>query len=785
MFEHVHNIIIKGEHFTTRTQLNGILDKRINILFGRNGSGKSTIARALAELANPELPAENKAFQTIELDQNLTNDQRRAIHVFNEDFIEKYVKIEEDALGPIVMLGDQVEIAAQIVDKEAEIATLQNEFETLKAENDKLKDENERCSPSYCFKDLRAKLAVNGGWAERDSRCRPVALRRNSAVTEETINMLLSILDTNTLNDEQYAETKLNFDREYPLFCSSVGKEAIVFTDVTIKGALEIKMVQELLLRKVQKPELTEREQNLIALASNDLNRLETTNKLFSKAETEICPVCFRHISTEEKLDICSHIEHILNHEVEDYKAEVNRYLSQMSDLTYCYSALEHLFTNECRSVKSAMRDYNDVIGKCRQIVEKRIKNLFEVYAEDITVVGLEKSASDVNAAVANLKQVVLAYNKTINDRKKSAADLSNTNNILTAQKYGNELREYRIALNLLAQSNTKVQAKAQDLQKAKNELLVLQQSLEQTQLALDFINECLAYIYFSKSRLVLEEGDKCYRLKSNGIEVKPGHVSIGERNIIALCYYFANLFDHIKKEDQYKQEVLLVIDDPISSFDVENRMGVMSFLRWQIGKIYHGNANSRLLIMSHDLKTIYDFQKIVKELTGGDKKYNELINKQIVSRNPTYGNEYAWLFEATYQFSILVDPETADNLTTIGNIMRRLLEAFFTFNYQKAFYEFVCTEEFLNCLPDNKRTYYGNLMTRLVLNGGSHEEESIRSLSDLFALFTPQEMKVTAKSILSMIYLLNPLHVKRYLGTAALTEIENWQVERFDEIAI
>lgn len=543
-------------------------------------------------------------------------------------------------------------------------------------------------------------------------------------------------------------------------------------------------MLQNLLMKQVQKLELTEREKNLIALAYNDQNKLEITKQLFSKAETEICPVCFRPISNDEKTDICGQIEHILNHEVGDYKADINRYLSRMDDLTYVYSTLEHLFPLECRVVKAAIHDYNNVLGKCRQIVENRVKNLFEAYSDDITVVGLETCIAEVNTAATNLKNAVNAYNAAINDRNNSANALSRMNNILTAHKYSADLLSYSTAVNSLSQSNIDVSAKATSLQTARDQLLVLQQSLEQTHLALDFINECLAYIYFSKSRLVLEEGERCYRLKSNGIEVKPGHVSIGERNIIALCYFFAHLFDHIKKEDQYKQEVLLVIDDPISSFDVENRMGVMSFLRWQIGKIYNGNANSRILVMSHDLKTICDLQKIVQELTGKDKNYNELINKQIISRPSTYGNEYAWLFETTYQFASLANPETADNTTTIGNIMRRLLEAFFTFNYKKAFYEFVCTDEFLSYLPAEKRTYYGNLMTRLVLNGGSHEEEAVRSLSDLFALFTPQEMKITAKSILSMIYLLNPLHAKQYLGADAFSEIENWQAEQFDEIA-
>lgn len=472
MFERVHNIIIKGEHFASRTQLNGVLDKRVNVLFGRNGSGKSTIARALAELANPDLPTEKKTFQTIALDQTLTDDQRRAIHVFNEDFIETYVKIDNDALGPIVMLGDQVGIAAQIIAKEADITSLQGEFDTLKAENDNLKSESDPRSPFYHFNDLKAKLVSNGEWAERDSKCRLVALRRNSPVSKDTVNLLLSILDANALSDEQYIVNKSNFNREYPLFCSSAGKTAIAFSDNTINQPLNIQKLQELLLRKIKKPELSDREQELIMLASNDLNRLSYTNQLFSNAETEICPVCFRPITKDEKKDICSQIEHILNHEVEDYKAEVNRYLSQMSVLTYNYSALEQLFPNECRTVKAVIHDYNNVLSKCRQIVEIRVKNLFDAYDGDITTLGLDNCISEVNKAISNLKRVVLAYNTAINDRNNRANALSSMNNVLTAHKYRNELRAYQTAMSLLAQSNTEVQTKEAALQTARTSSL-------------------------------------------------------------------------------------------------------------------------------------------------------------------------------------------------------------------------------------------------------------------------------------------------------------------------
>lgn len=48
----------------------------------------------------------------------------------------------------------------------------------------------------------------------------------------------------------------------------------------------------------------------------------------------------------------------------------------------------------------------------------------------------------------------------------------------------------------------------------------------------------------------------------------------------------FAKLFSNKKKEDKYNDEKLLVIDDPVSSFDYGNRLGVMSLLRYKFTNI-------------------------------------------------------------------------------------------------------------------------------------------------------------------------------------------------------
>ena len=69
------------------------------------------------------------------------------------------------------------------------------------------------------------------------------------------------------------------------------------------------------------------------------------------------------------------------------------------------------------------------------------------------------------------------------------------------------------------------------------------------------------------------------------------------------------------QKTAKYSSEYLIVIDDPVSSFDHGNRVGVMSLLRFQFGNILKGNTNSRILVLSHDLQSIFDLMKIRNEV--------------------------------------------------------------------------------------------------------------------------------------------------------------------------
>ncbi|MCE5343166.1 MAG: AAA family ATPase, partial [Eubacteriales bacterium] len=223
------------------------------------------------------------------------------------------------------------------------------------------------------------------------------------------------------------------------------------------------------------------------------------------------------------------------------------------------------------------------------------------------------------------------------------------------------------------------------------------------------------------------------------------------------------------------------------SSFDLENRIGILSFMKSQLLKIFSNCQNGKVLIMTHDLQTFYDLEKMMKEITNavilifGKNSCNyclrELSQQALVIFKEEKRNEYSTLLSTVYSFASGASKEYD---IAIGNIMRRALEAFSTFEYRRGMDEISCDETILSSMGNQiYHDYFQNLMYRLILNGESHMYERIKSLSDpSFASYMTYEAKQkTAKDILCLIYLLNRAHIEAHLSSIpeAMIYIEKW----------
>ena len=297
-----------------------------------------------------------------------------------------------------------------------------------------------------------------------------------------------------------------------------------------------------------------------------------------------------------------------------------------------------------------------------------------------------------------------------------------------------------------------------------------------------NILNNALDYVFFSHGRLSIELKNDKYYLKSNGNDVKPKNVSLGERNIIALCYFFTQILANQDIEKLYQNEELVVIDDPISSFDFENKVGISSFLRYQAYKIVKGNGKSKILFLTHDLSTFSDLQKIADEIEKSFKKQKTGVSikgksfelQGRVLSNPMKSiNEYRDLLRMIFDYAM---GNTNGLDLTIGNAMRRTLEAFSTFIYGTGIAEVSFDPKVIKRLGEHSK-YFENLMYRLVLHGESHFETRVYAIQDdlnFYRFISEKEKQRTCEEVLCFMYCLNPDHIESHIPEA-VSEIQKW----------
>lgn len=249
-----------------------------------------------------------------------------------------------------------------------------------------------------------------------------------------------------------------------------------------------------------------------------------------------------------------------------------------------------------------------------------------------------------------------------------------------------------------------------------------------------------------------------------------PNRISVGERNAIALCYFFSNIMKNKNEDEVYNKQYIIVIDDPISSFDVDNRIGIISYLRKEISRFVSANKKTKILVMSHDLQTSYDIEKIYREVMGngyreaGSSTYSvgELRNNELMPLNLGKRNEYSFLLENVFLYAC----GNNDGFDlSVGNAMRRILEAYGTFHYKKGI-------SYLSTIPEITKQLKGLsdhfecLMYRLVLNDESHTKDRVSFIesSNFFSNLSREEKIRTAREVICFLYLLDEYHVRVHL---------------------
>ncbi|RHW48406.1 hypothetical protein DS832_02305 [Bombilactobacillus bombi] len=782
----IAKIKISGGNFDENTILdlfgrNKSKHARISLLYGKNGTGKSTISRGFMNLNESDETREIKAELLDEKNNtiNLSNEEKNNIYVFNEDFIDNNIGLKSDGLDTIIVIGKEKEVDEKLDELKKAKVDLDKELESQRELYDKYTDSRNSISPDFYISKMEDALRGDDNWAGRKRLINNN--KSNSSVKSDTYTRFIKLQPKKSrdmlvirFNELQSSEKEKK----------KISKPINIYSDIEYNETAILNLLRE----KIEKPELNNREKYLLSLLNKeDGNKKLMEIKTYFNKKNTICPFCYQNVSKDYASSLISDIENILNKKVEEHqqKLEDNKLLP-LEEIDFDqYQNLDKTHIDMCRKL---LYEFNTIIKSLNDDLSKKYNNVYNPIVKK--PIGLNEKFSEVKKSLKLLENDRINYNKMILDKDQLRDKLEKINNEIAFYDIKELYEQYKKQKSKKDKEENKLKELHNELDKLVEKIEKIKIRKKSVHIAMEAINNDLEYIFFDKNRLKIQfknnEIDGKYVLYSRGKSVSPNNISVGEKNIIGLSYFFNCIMQDQNEGDVYNNNYIIVIDDPISSFDMENKIGILSYLNYKINKFVRGNKWTHILIMSHDLQTIIDCNNFAKNIIENCHKrfpgstqemtVKKIENKEICNFNIEHINEYTVMLRKIYDYAIGDKPEYSE---VIGNIMRRVLEAFGTFVYKKGIGQLSTNQVIMNSIEEPYKSYFENLMYRIVLNSESHTEEKVGTLNNInsFNFISDEEKERTAKDILCFIYKLNSVHLLSHLENknGEKLNIEEW----------
>lgn len=762
------DVIIQGGPFRVPTTLSGILEKRMNITYGRNGSGKSTIARAFREQQPDRKAISPKRDFSLSFDRSGNLDPAVCEHlfVFNEDFIYDNVRIS-GGLKSIVRIGASAELDAPIQDARNKIKDYTGQLNPVRTELETLNGSaSTPGSINEADKKLKDNLKKAGGFSERLNR-----IEGRSCNLTQTILSTIESVDINDKLSDSISAVALQLEKSIDRYVALKSATNVIWNCPDLDQLPDIAEVNDVLVKTVRPSDLTNEEQAIL----DELSELLSSEDVFARSESLIvksqrtfCPLCHQPLSAHSKDMLEQRLTKFRDKAVQDFKDKVNRLMRSMVSIdSELPSFKTNKYNQDIDNAAKKLQEVNSFVDDIKRELEKKSINTitgmppFDQKAYDSLITECKDALSRVSEDVDD-------YNKTLDDERISLKREIDQLNIRLAY---HENKSWIDKLNARIARRDKLNSLASDLngmiQEQKEILDSLTSKIDQVDDAREQINKYLDFIFgVNKLRLVTEGKDQ-YKLQikqgETYVDIPPKAISSGERNALALAYFFACVMEKKDKNYNYSDPTLLVIDDPVSSFDSENKAGVLSLLTNQIKKVLKGNGESKVLIMTHDyttLRELCDFrsnffsQNPFQTSSFNKIRYDHRFEKDYcahIVETMEYGSDF-W---STFRFAEQKDPDNYDGIDGIGNIIRRFAESYASRMYKCNWNRLFNDDNYTDCLPDNCKDNICNYAIRSVLNSESHG-----TLDE----YSPTEIQRTARALLTFIICADEMHLRAYL---------------------
>ncbi|MFA6667603.1 MAG: AAA family ATPase [Bacilli bacterium] len=759
-------------------------NNRVSLIYGLNGSGKSCISKAINEMKS--LENENNTYSIVDFYDSmnkkiiLNESDRSAINVFNEDFIENKVKLK-DSLDAIIMLGEQGEYDSQITESQNKLKKTIEEINSI----DLLKYENENTTHSISKKKENIIESLKNGWSIREKEIKN--LSRNASVTETLYEEISNMLVPNNSKSqllEEYSKLVILIKK------ARTNSEKISIDSFNEKYIDEDKILN-ILNEKIERPGSNDLEVKILeTIEKKGTEFIENSKKEFSDNNINYCPYCFQKIDKEYKNSLLGSVKKVFNDKVDRHSKDIVN--SMINHLEINLDSAKIIDIGLVEKCMLETKLCNEKIDNYNTQLEKKANNVF--LPIKMISQNLNDSINIVALSYEEITKKINLFNKSIDELQNNVSNVQELNKCIAKLETKSLYNELEIIEIEYRKETTKLNNLSERRISLEKEILTLNSKKNSVDIALELINYYLALIFGDNRRLFLElSKSNDYFVKSKNEKVKLKNLSIGERNAIALCYFFSEMQKGTSPDSTFSEKFFIVLDDPISSFDFNNKIGIYSFLNMLFEKILLKNSESKILIFSHEIEVILNLHKVLcgirkvnplLQITNESKKNNMFCVKTINSDNTTsplnldYFNSYSKLLNDIYLYATSADYQNKFNYT-IGNMMRKALEAFSVFQFNSNI-NGLNKDEILNLIINPaQKAYFKSRMINLVMNSESHTSDCVKNIvcRSTLEYFSYEEKIKAAKDVLAFIYLLFPKHIEFNFNnnSSIINNIQKW----------
>jgi wobble nucleotide-excising tRNase len=716
--------------------------RRLNIIYGRNYSGKTTLSRILNSIYEKQLPLnyENGNFEVTFSDgstltqRNLsTTNLNYNVRVYNSDFVKtnlSWLHKDDGTISPFTILGSKNIV---IDTKIKEIDELLGKIE----ENNGLLFELQEVLKTYNSKKEESSVKINELDTKLTAKAREI--KNNAPIynvpTYQIRTIKGDILEASKqgeLTPEEISELKKLLKEEEKTPITSLQEFMPDFAN-------QLNQVNELLKKQIKPSE------PIIELVNNSLLQEWVRQGIDKHKELrETCGFCGNPIDENlwEKLD--AHF----SKESEGLRKEIKLKIDKLEQLKvnlldFFTLVKEEFYSNLHSQFETLQKQWNSTTKTYIKNIDILISQLTEREKD----IFKEREINEVTDVSEIIHETIIEINKLITEHSNKSATLKNDQNKARIKLRYSEVAKFLATINYqnqivaidklgeeeLIAKNTfdEINAKVELLNEEKRTLEA--QSKDESKGA-ELVNQHLTHFFgHSELKLVAEGNAPNILFKIVRENSYANNLSEGECSLISFCYFIAKMEDELKDESN-SDKLIIYIDDPISSLDSNHIFFMFSLIESVIAK---PKKYCQLFISTHNL----DFLKYLKQLTfptykpqsnSRDKadKNQFLIERKSKSNSTLklspeylkkYITEFNYLFYQIYTCSTAEMQNIEHNFQyNFGNNMRKFLEAFLFYKYPSNKMSF---DQRIKKYFDNDEVAF-NLVKR-VINEFSHLEDN------------------------------------------------------------